>query len=310
MSNLILHHYPNSPFAEKIRTILGFKALAWTSVIIPVIMPKPDVVALTGGYRKTPVLQIGADIYCDTALIARVLERIQPAPTLFPASAAGIAALIAQWADSTLFWTAIPFALQPAGAASVLAGLSAEQMEAFRVDRTAFRAQLPRMRSSEATAGLTTYLGALEAMLADQRAWLCGAEPSIADFSVYHCLWFVQRAGSLAKIFDSVPGVSRWYAKMRAIGHGTSEKLDSGEAIALAASSTPIAVAHDTLVDVGDLVHGDRVTMAATDTGCDPVAGELVAASAESATLRRVDERAGEVFVHFPRIGFELRRAA
>ena len=73
MAELIFHHYPNSPFSEKIRLIFGLKHLAWRSVLIPVILPKPDVVALTGGYRKTPVLQIGADIYCDSALIARVL---------------------------------------------------------------------------------------------------------------------------------------------------------------------------------------------------------------------------------------------
>ena len=62
MSELILHHYPSSPFAEKTRLMLGYKSLAWKSVIIPMIMPKPDVVALTGGYRKTPILHIGADI--------------------------------------------------------------------------------------------------------------------------------------------------------------------------------------------------------------------------------------------------------
>ena len=76
MTEPILHHYPVSPFAEKIRTMLGFKRLGWKSVQIPVVLPKHDVVALTGGYRKTPILQIGADIYCDTALIARVLERL------------------------------------------------------------------------------------------------------------------------------------------------------------------------------------------------------------------------------------------
>ena len=69
MDTLILHHYPASPFAEKIRRVLAFKQLAYRSVIIPDVMPKPDVLALTGGYRRTPILQIGADIYCDTALI-------------------------------------------------------------------------------------------------------------------------------------------------------------------------------------------------------------------------------------------------
>ena len=84
MSELILHHYPQSPFAEKARLLLGFKGLSWHSVLIPPVMPKPDFTALTGGYRKTPVLQVGADIYCDTALIARRLEQEKAAPALFP----------------------------------------------------------------------------------------------------------------------------------------------------------------------------------------------------------------------------------
>ena len=75
MHDIILHHYPASPFAEKIRLILGAKGLSWRSVTIPWIMPKPDLMPLTGGYRRTPVLQIGADVYCDTALIAPLLFR-------------------------------------------------------------------------------------------------------------------------------------------------------------------------------------------------------------------------------------------
>jgi glutathione S-transferase len=87
MSDLILHHYNMSPFAEKVRLILGHKGLAWQSVHIPPVLPKPDVVALTGGYRKTPFLQVGADVYCDTALIARVLEARQPTASLYPVTA-------------------------------------------------------------------------------------------------------------------------------------------------------------------------------------------------------------------------------
>ena len=84
MHELILHHYPTSPFAEKARLMLGFKQLSWRSVMIPPLMPKPDLTALTGGYRKTPVLQVGADIYCDTALIARRLEAEKATPALLP----------------------------------------------------------------------------------------------------------------------------------------------------------------------------------------------------------------------------------
>ena len=91
MADIILHHYPMSPFAEKIRLVLGYKKINWTSVIIPMMMPKPDVVSLTGGHRRTPLLQIGADIYCDTALICDVLEHLYPAPTLYPEHQKGLA---------------------------------------------------------------------------------------------------------------------------------------------------------------------------------------------------------------------------
>lgn len=50
----------------------------------PPIMPKPDLMPLTGGYRRAPVLQIGADIYCDTQLMSRVLESLAPSPSLHP----------------------------------------------------------------------------------------------------------------------------------------------------------------------------------------------------------------------------------
>jgi len=100
---LILHHYPGSPFSEKVRLVLGFKQLAWKSVHVPVILPKPDVVALTGGYRRTPFLQIGADIYCDTALMCRVIDRLAPQPALYPRSAGGLQHAIAHWADTQLF---------------------------------------------------------------------------------------------------------------------------------------------------------------------------------------------------------------
>ena len=115
MSDLILHHYPSSPFSEKVRLVLAYKQLAWKSVIMPSIMPKPDVQALTGGYRRAPVLQIGADLYCDSALICDVLEHLQPQPTLYPAAQKGLARVLAQWADSTLFWAAMAYNLQPKG---------------------------------------------------------------------------------------------------------------------------------------------------------------------------------------------------
>ncbi len=306
MQQPILHHYPMSPFAEKVRLILGFKGLKWSSVMIPNIMPKPDLTALTGGYRKTPVLQIGADIYCDTALIADVIEARAPLPTLYPSGIAGASRILAQWADSTLFWTVIPFTMQPAGLAQLFQGVAPEAIKAFGDDRNVFRANMPRMRPADANAAFALYLERLEETLGKQ-SFFFGSAPSIADFSIYHCLWFVTRGGPVAKILESFPALQDWRARLAAFGHGTHERLDSGAAISIARD----AVAEKSLGnhDTHGLALGDRVVVAATDTGVDPIEGTLYGATKTQISIAREDPRAGSVVVHFPRLGFELRRA-
>jgi len=306
MKQLILHHYPNSPFAEKIRLILGFKGLHWSSVIIPNMMPKPDVIALTGGYRKTPVLQIGADIYCDTALIADVIDAASPQPALYPSGVAAASRVLAQWADSTLFWTMIPYALQPAGLAHMFSGVPPETVKAFGEDRNAFRANMPRMRVPEATAAFSLYLERLNEMLGSENFFFGGAA-SIADFSIYHNLWFVMRAGPVGKILESFRALIAWRERMAAFGHATHDDLNSGAAIGIASQSTaepPSAGG----VDAHGIALGENVVVAATDTGVDPIEGALYGATKDQITIMREDARAGKVVVHFPRIGFELRR--
>jgi glutathione S-transferase len=306
MNKLILHHYPNSPFAEKIRLIFGFKKLQWASVIVPNMMPKPDVVALTGGYRKTPFLQIGADIYCDTALIADVIESLAPTPSLYPAEVAAASRILAQWADSNLFWTAIPYAMQPAGLAHMFAGVPPETVKAFGDDRAVFRANLPRMRAAEAQAAFAIYLKRLDESLGG-KAFFFGEAASIADFSIYHCLWFVSRGGPVAQILESSPRIQAWRDRMAAFGHGSFDKLDSAEAIRIAhAASADKSAGFG--ADPHGIAAGEKVVVAATDTGVDPVEGTLYAATEDRICIGREDARAGNVVVHFPRLGFEMRR--
>jgi glutathione S-transferase len=301
----ILHHYPLSPFAEKIRLMFGFKALNWSSVIIPNVMPKPDLTALTGGYRKTPVLQIGADIYCDTALIAEVIEQLAPRPTLYPGDSAGASRILAQWADSTLFWTAIPYTMQPAGLARLFEGAPPEAIKAFADDRNVFRANLPRMRPADAAAAMPLYLDRLEETLGD-RPYFFGIAPSIADFSVYHCLWFVTRGGPVAAILDAYPKLQAWRARMTSVGHGSCDQIDSSAAIAIARNATPEASMGN--VDPHGITLGTPVVIAATDTGIDPIEGTLYGATKNRISISRQDSRGGTLVVHFPRLGFELRR--
>jgi glutathione S-transferase len=310
MSDLILHHYPTSPFAEKIRLIFGYKQLAWKSVFIPMIMPKPDLTALTGGYRKTPVLQLGADIYCDTALICDVLEHIGPKPTIYPDAVKGAARIVAQWADSALFTAAMAYNFQPAGVAQVFAGAPVESVQAFVADRGAMRGGAARMASADAAATYKSYLRRLANMLHGQD-FLFGAQPCVADFAAYHPLWFTQeRTPALAGILDATPEVKSWMARMQAIGHGTPGKCSAEQALQVAQTSTPASLQGEVFQDEHGIALGSAVVIAADNFGLEPTEGELVAATRTRYTLKRSDERAGTVHVHFPRVGFTLKKAS
>ena len=312
MSNIILHHYPTSPFSEKVRLVFGYKRLSWQSVIIPRIMPKPDVVALTGGYRKTPFMQIGADIYCDSALICDVLDKLQPTPTLYPEHQEGIARVLAQWADTTLFWTAMAYNFGPAGAAQMFSSGPPEAAKAFGEDRAKMRVGLPRQPPADAAASYKSYLRRIANMLEGQ-PYLLGNAPCIADFAVYHSLWFTRHCTSvMAGILDATPGVLAWMDRMAAIGQGSMSKSSAIDSIALCAASTPAELKNELLDSVFQDEHGiplgSLVTIASDVFGPEPTEGELIAATRMHYTLRRVDERAGVVHVHFPRIGYIMKK--
>ena len=309
MQTIILHHYPTSPFAEKIRLILGAKRLHWASVLIPMVMPKPDVVALTGGYRKTPILQLGADIYCDTALIAEVLETLSPQPTLYPAQSAAASRVLAQWADSTLFWTAIPYTLQPAGLAHMFNGTPPESIKAFGEDRKSFRANIPRMRGPEARAALTLYLDRLDEMIGSQPHFF-GEPFSIADFSIYHCLWFVLRGGPMAQILEPYRRIQAWletHAQCRPLAPMSRSRAARPSPLRTRPIRRPPAASRPGFTA---LRRARAWWLPQPTPAPNPSKGDLYAATRDRISIIREDARAGRVAVHFPRLGFEFRRAA
>lgn len=310
---MILHHYPNSPFAEKIRALLGYKGIAWQSVVQPDIMPKADLQALTGGYRRIPVLQIGADVYCDTALIVQVIENLHPAPSLSAVGNAGAMDTIAQWADDALFWAAMGYNFK--GAAALFADrppeVAAQAAKAFAEDRGAMFGSTPRQRPNDATSAYKIYLQRISAVLGEQD-YLFGAVPTLADFACYHPLWFTAtRVPQMAGIFDATPNLRPWLVRMQAFsaaGKALRSDLTPQVAIELAASSTPAPVSGE-WVDEHGIELGHQGAITAEKFGMEASVGELVSASASRYTIARTDSRAGRVHVHFPRLGFSLKRA-
>jgi glutathione S-transferase len=308
MADIILHHYPASPFAEKIRLGLGLKGLAWKSVIIPMVMPKPDLIPLTGGYRKTPVMQIGADIYCDTQLILRELEGRHPTPSFHPDGTAGLAEAFAFWAEKFMFGAAV-------GVAFALGKTSDRFNDAFKADRAKFsgrdfdvakmKAALPKLLDQ-----LRAHLAHLDTMLSDGRKFLLGDKPSLADLAPYHCLWFIaQNAGADAPPLKDLPRLREWMQRVAAIGHGNPTEIDGKAALEIARQATPATREAADPADPEGRKPGAMVSVVPDDTGRDPVVGALIASSAQEIVIKRNDPLVGEVMVHFPRAGFIVSTA-
>ncbi len=304
---LILHHYDYSSFSEKVRLIFGLKSLAWRSVIIPAVAPKPNLTPLTGGYRRTPVLQIGADIYCDTALIARELERRFPTPTLFPGDQRGLTAALAMWIEEPFFW---PMARYVTGRNAEKAGAT------FHADRAAMRGkpdpgiarikadadkQLPAMRIQFAW---------LDDMLADGRRFMLGEQPGLLDFTCYHAAWFLDGFEP-----DTWPGladyrhITAWMQRVAAIGHGTRGEMEPQEALAIARQATPQTPPPSPQVPPECRLAG-RIGIRAADNSQEIVVGEVVYCDVDEVALARHDESVGDVIVHFPRNKYSIRPAA
>jgi glutathione S-transferase len=310
MSELILHHYPTSPFAEKARLLLGFKGLSWRSVKISPVMPKPDLTALTGGYRKTPVLQVGADIYCDTALIARRLEQEKALPALFPEGREMIAASFAAWADSVVFQHAVSLVFQPESVAVRFASLPPESIKVFLADRAGLFSggSATRLSAEQARHQWPSIMARLELQLQREQGDFLFGEPSIADFALAHPLWFLKATPVTSPLVDGYPAVSAWLGRVLGFGHGAASEMTAEQALEVARNATPAQLPQERFEEPNGFEAGQQVVIAATDYGVDPVAGELLFAGSEELILRREDERGGLVHVHFPRFGFRLEK--
>ena len=293
MPDILLHHYENSPFAELARLALGLKGLSWRSVIIPNMMPKPDLVELTGGYGRTPVLQVDADIYCDTQAILTALEGLQPEPTLYPAPLGALHRMIAGWAGASQFAAHVGAAMRDLPPGLITPEFAEDRRRRFvgfdfdtmSKHGPAFEAQV------EAN---TVWIGQV---LADGRSFIGGEAPGHGDLALYVNLWFLRQipfAKAFADRVLSPSNLEAWFHRVCEIGHGERTEATADDAIAIANSAAPLEVSG------GDGSSVAVMTVSSTD---DPVRGKLLWSDCETIVVRREGARTGALNIHFPRIG-------
>ena len=307
---VIFHAYPQSPVAEKVRVVFGIKGLDWRSVEIPRLPPKPMLTALTGGYRRTPVMQIGADIYCDSQCIIRELERRFPSPTIMPTAEHGLMWCLSRWTDGPLFDQTVRHVLGAAGD-----GLDKD----FAADRGRLylgedwaaglkqaNADLPHLVSQ-----MRAPLSWVNAQLSDGRAFLLGDQPAAIDAQFYYVVWFLRGRWSGGPSFLAEFGqLLRWEDNIRAIGHGTSSIMDAGDAISRAHGAVSIAPTGVAAHEPQGLSVGQSVTIRPDVNGGEqPVVGTIRYADAQTVVIERSADDVGTVCVHFPRAGYRIDTA-
>jgi glutathione S-transferase len=300
-NEIIFHQYDISPFSEKVRVIFGVKGLAWNSVIQPVIMPKPELLPLTGGYRKIPVMQIGADVFCDTQIILRELERRYPTPSIFPVKN-GLAYGLGFWSDRLFFMPSVGV---------VFGEIGHMVPDAFKQDRAKMSGSTFSTEAMQAAAPFAkdqwrAHADFVAETLEDGRDFMGGPRPGAGDIHAYMNFWWLKAAVPhvAEQLLKEFPKITTWTTRVAAIGHGTPAPMEPKEALAIAKAATSDAKPAMDSFDPRGLKPGDKVNVSADDYGRDAIAGEIVFGNAHEIAIARHDPAVGDVVVHFPRAGF------
>ncbi len=300
MSELILHSYDASPFTQRALKMLAIKGLEWRSVTTPMMPPKADLLALTGGYRGTPVLQIGADIYIDSQRIARALEERFPRPSLFPDGNAGVTYAAVKWAD----------AFFRVGLHLAIATTSTLWPAEFRTDRQGLFPDIDfdGVDADHAKAQLRAHAGFVEQQLADGRAFMAGPAPGLLDVHAWTVPWFTRASVPGAnELYAAFTRMAAWEKRVADLGEGRRKDCTAEEAFAVARASKPAPSVVDP-DDAQGLQAGLTVEVMPDDTRRGAVRGILVGAGVNEIAVKREHPKCGAVVVHFPRLGYRVTR--
>lgn len=304
----VLVHYDMSPFAEKARRMLAFKGIAYKSHVVKAYEPRPSLQALTGGYRRIPVLSHGRDVYCDTRLIAQFLDAFCANNEIDKPICSPEPLTQLSFGEYDVFQTIIGFRMK-----DMFSVLEPEEMKALAADRALFsKNSKTKFVDTSATDSqrketICGYLREMEsALVMNEHGTLSGHRNFKAiDFEIYHSFWFPFKTN--VKDFGNFPLVDKWMARMRDLGDGKFESFsdrDVTHAVQTSITSNQF-LGKPTLPPTGYAI-GNPVSVQPDDYGIFPTTGTLVAVTNIEFVVERSDDTCGTVYVHFPRTGFEL----
>ncbi|MVF11886.1 glutathione S-transferase family protein [Ketobacter sp. MCCC 1A13808] len=302
LNQLILHNYPLSPFSEKIRSMLGYTKIPWQSANTREAPPRPILEQLAGGYRKVPVAQIGADIFCDTRTISAEIAAMANMPELIVENADAECQAFVEEVEQKMFFATLACSMSFKLNKKVLRTLSVLDVAQMMWDRI----KMGR-HATVKMAGLKTSKAILQAYLEDlenqlSRDFIFGNGPSIADFAAYHSLWFYRDLAEKSEI-NKYHNINRWMDRIKQFGHGKELELDPPLALEIARNNEPRPI-EEAFKD--DPMIGKQVLIAPSDYAQTASQGTLVGSKPHGWIIARQESSLGTVHVHFPRHGFTL----
>ena len=297
--NPILYHYPMSPYSEKVRLAMGLNNQAWTSVVVPAQPPRRSLDDLVGGYRRIPVLQIGAQFYCDSQLAFEALSGTHSDVGALDADDEALR----RWAEEEIFFAVIAAAPPLKVLKYLLGQLGLVGIARFVRDRSRMMrdATVTVKASAVAAAGIAEYVFHVDRLLS-ARPYLSGSHPGYLDLCCYHPLWMalaVDQGGAA----DWPLRVQEWITHMGELSHGAAASA-SRRSIAEAITSDQVEISGEVSMPHH---YGETVAVAPLDYARDETIGELIMLNDERIVIRRRFDTEHPIYLHFPRRGFEIR---
>lgn len=302
-NTMILHHYEGSPYAEKIRLLFGYTNSSWRSLISPAWPPRPNIDPMSGGYRRIPIAQVGADIFCDSALIAQEIANTQKQPSLDPFRTEGPALELMKLAEGDAFFAAITSIPGTKLLGTMLRKFGPIGAYRFIKDRSGLLkggTSKPKA-AADARDTMKALFESIEGIVATQ-PWIGGEAPGIADFAIYHPIWL--HLSCSGDIPSSASKTYDWYERLGQFAHGDRREITQAEAFECARSASPRPLPASENID--GLTQGQQVDIQPRDYGVVSVSGTLVAVTGERVILARKTDSFGELHVHFPRNGYAV----
>ena len=261
---------------------------------------------MTGGYRRTPILQVGAEFYCDTLHILRLIEVLGSSGSLYPKGLEGLAKALGWWIEKSSFMNAVCLTI------GNMPGLPQELIDERR---PLFRVNLDpkalRPKRAMYLQRVNAHIAWLAEVLADGRKFVLGPDPSAADLSAYHPVWFARQNGGseVNELISFASVIDPWYKRVTAIGHGSFSEMTPDQAIGVAKANEPSDPDEwsSEAQNIG-LRRGDWVSVTPDDYG-NPVYGRVLAWMPDELVLRHEDPSVGKVNLRFPRVGFDVAPA-